>query len=91
MNIEKFSIQSCCGSKSVIFRIDRSIDSQLLAALTNLGYKEYKHFTEAGILYVDNSDLIITGPIGSNKLQIKCKNRNCDQKITEFEALLASL
>ena len=91
MKVEKFSVTSCCGAKSTIFKIGAPIDTKLLQAFVNIGFKESAHFTAVGILYVDNSEFIITGPIGSNRLQIKCKKKDCDQKLNEFEMLLQQL
>ena len=91
MKIEKFSVTSCCGAKSIIFKIGVPIDTKLLEALVSIGFKELAHFTAVGILYVDNSEFIITGPIGSNRLQVKCKKKECDQKLNNFEELLQQL
>lgn len=91
MYIEKFSIQACCGRKSTIYKIDRSIDINLLSSLVSLGFKELTHFTAAGILYVENSDFIITGPIGSNRIQIKCRRANCEQKLNDLEILIKQI
>lgn len=91
MKTERFSVTSCCGSKSIIFKIDTPIDAKLLEALVRIGFKELAHFTAVGILYVDNQEFIITGPIGSNRLQIKCKKKDCDQKLNDFEQLLQQL
>lgn len=91
MNIEKFSIQACCGKTSIIYKIDRPIDSNLLNSLVEFGFTELSHFTAAGILYVDNLDFIITGPIGSNRLQIKCKRANCEQKLGDIEVKLKQI
>lgn len=92
MKIEKFTINSCCGKKSIIFKTDQPLTKHLLKCLVNLGFKESNHFTSAGILYVDNLDFIVTGPLGSNRLQVKCKKQvNCDQKLNDFENLLLKL
>ena len=91
MNVEKFTVQACCGKKSTIYKIDRPIDSNLLASLVSLGFTELAHFTTAGILYVDNLDFIVTGPIGSNRLQVKCKRSDCDQKLNKLEELLQQI
>jgi hypothetical protein len=91
MNIERFTVQACCGKKSTIYRIDRPIDTNLLASFISLGFTELTHFTEAGILYVDNLDFIVTGPFGSNRLQVKCKRSDCDQKLNELEELLQQI
>ena len=91
MKIDKFTVQACCGKKSTIYKIDRPIDSNLLASIVALGFSELAHFTVAGILYADNSDFIVTGPIGSNRLQVKCKHSDCDQKLNKLEGLLQQI
>jgi hypothetical protein len=88
MKIERHSIQACCGRKTIIFKIDKPIDKLFCESLNKLGFKESEHFTKAGILYVDNLDFIITGPFGSDKLQIKCKKQDCEKKLNDFENLL---
>lgn len=91
MHIERFTVQACCGKTSLIFKTDRPIFASDIQALVKLGFTEAINFTKAGILYVDNSDLIITGPIGSDRLQVKCKIADCDQKLNDFEVLLQQL
>lgn len=91
MQVERFTVQACCGKSSLIFKTDRPIMASDIAKLVSQGFTEATHFTKAGILYVDNSDLIITGPIGSDRLQVKCKIADCDQKVNDFEVLLQQL
>lgn len=91
MKIEKFTVQACCGRTSLIYKIDKPIDKILLASFVSKGYIESAHFTKAGILYADNLDFIVTGPFGADKLQVKCKQANCDQKLNDFEDLLRQL
>ena len=91
MKIEIFTIKSCCGGKSVIFKTDLPMTQSVIDNLIKFGFVELEHFTKVGILYVHNSDFIITGPIGSNKLQVKCKKAKCDQKLKELEVLLQQI
>lgn len=93
MKVERFTIQACCGRTSLIFKTDQGLTKGHLDSLVKLGFKEAEHFTKAGILYVDNPDLIVTGPFGSDKLQVKCTSRvkDCTQKINDFEVLLQQL
>lgn len=91
MQIERFTVKSCCGGKSIIFKTDSPLDKKLLENLISLGFKELTHFTTVGILYVDNLDFIITGPFGSNRLQIKCRKQDCDQKLNDLEKTLQQL
>ncbi len=91
MKIEKFNLQTCCGGKSLSYKVDKPNSLDLLNKFKELGYHESVHLTKAGILYVDNMDLIVTGPLGANTLQVKCKKKDCDEKIRNFEDLLATL
>lgn len=91
MKIEKFTIQSCCGKTSIIFKTDQALTKLHLAALVKAGFKEHQHFTQAGILYADNLDFIVTGPLGSNRLQVKCKASDCIQKLNDLEVVLQQL
>lgn len=91
MKIEVFTVKSCCGGKSVIFKTDLPMTTHVIEQLVKFGLKELEHFTQVGILYVHNSDFIVTGPIGSNKLQVKCKRAGCDQKLKELEVLLQKI
>lgn len=91
MKVERYNIQSCCGNVALIFKTDQPLTKAHLDALVKLGFKESPHFTQAGILYVDNSDFTITGPIGSDRLTVKCKHKECAQKINDLEVLLQQL
>lgn len=62
-----------------------------LDQLMKLGFTSAPHFLQAGILYADNPELILTGPFGSDRLHVKCKVANCDQKLNDLEALLQQL
>lgn len=91
MNITKFTIQACCGRTSIIFKTDQPLSIGHLASLSKFGFNEHPSFTKAGILYTENTDFIITGPVGSNRLQVKCKKINCENKINDLEELLKQL
>jgi hypothetical protein len=91
IKVERFIIPACCGQITTVFRIDRPITQSLLNKLIEHGFKEQSHFTKAGILYADNKALILTGPFGSDRLQIRCKIKDCEQKLNEFEEVLLKL
>jgi len=91
MKVERFTVQACCGRTSLIFKTDQPLTKTILDQLVSMGFKEAVHFTKAGILWVDNMDLIVTGPLGSNKLQVKCKKADCSQNLNEFEDLLLKI
>lgn len=91
MKIKRFNIKACCGRTSIIFQTDQPLTKEHLATLVTWGFVEAPHFTKSGILYADNLDFIVTGPFGSNRLQVKCKHAECSDKINNFEVLLQQL
>lgn len=91
MKVERFTVQACCGNTSIMFKTDQPLTTELLSKLTSHGFNEHTHFTQAGILYVDNSDFIMTGPIGSDRLQVKCKKHDCEKNLNNLEVLLLQL
>ena len=94
MRVEKLTVQSCgsCGgNKQYSFKIDRPIATPLLEVFIKYGFVEAKHFTKVGLLYVDSDDLIVSGPMGKNRLNVKCKKSDCDQILNDFENLLSTI
>jgi Ni,Fe-hydrogenase I small subunit len=91
MKVERFTVQACCGNTSIMLKTDQPLTKDFLGKLVSHGFNEHPHFTQAGILYVDNLDFILTGPIGSDRLQVKCKKRDCEQNLNNLEALLLQL
>lgn len=89
MQVERQTVPACCGQKITVFKLGRPIDQGLLNVLTGKGFTEWVHFTKAGMLYVANLELTVSGPFGANKLSVRCiKPQNCDQILNDFEALL---
>lgn len=91
MKVIRNDIKACCGKTSVIFKTDQPLTKEIIKSLVALGFNEASHFTQAGILYVDNKYIILTGPLGSDKLQVKCKSKQCEDKINELEELLKTI
>ena len=94
MKVERFMVQACCGRTAVILKTDQPLTKDHIVKLVTLGFREQPQFTQAGILYVDNPDFILTGPIGSDRLTVKCKHKEtevCNQKTNELEGLLHQL
>lgn len=89
MKVTKFTVRACCGKDAVIYKTDRPLSYKHITSLVSMGFVESIHFTKAGILYVDNVDFIVTGPLGSDRLTVKCKQQTeCSQKINDLEGLL---
>jgi hypothetical protein len=92
MKIERFSINSCCGAKSLIFKTNRPIAKSDIISLVNQGFIESENFTKAGIMYLTNEALIVSGPLGSDRLQVKCKSTSsCQEKVNDLEVILQQL
>lgn len=91
MKVERFSVQACCGKTAIIFKTDQPITQEVINKLIQLGFKEQPHFTKAGILYADNPDFILTGPIGQDRLTVKCKHAECTEKLNNLEVLLQQM
>jgi hypothetical protein len=90
MKVERYNIQACCGRMAIILRTDCPLTKEHLSSMVKLGFTESPHFTQAGILYVDNPDFTLTGPLGSDRLTVKCKHKEaeCTQKLNDLEVLL---
>jgi hypothetical protein len=91
MKVTRFTVQACCGKTSLIFKTDRPIDIKLLIFLKSNGFMEQEHFTQVGILDADSSELIVSGQIGSDRLQVRCKKENCSLLLNDFEVLLQQM
>lgn len=91
MKLTRFTVQSCCGGTTIIYKVDQPLSKELISKLIFHKFIEQTNFTQAGILYMNNEKYILTGPIGSNRLQVKCKIQNCTQNLNDLEALLSTL
>lgn len=91
MKVERVSIRACCGKTALMFKTSQPLTKEVMAYLTKNGFKELEHFTKAGILYLENIDFVLTAPIGSDKLQLKCKTNDCEQKINNLEQMLINV
>ena len=91
MKVERFSIQACCGKQSIMFKTDQPLTKSIMAGLVRLGFVEREHFTKAGILYMNNLDFILKGPLGSDRLTVTCQQAGCSQKLNDLEGLLLQL
>jgi hypothetical protein len=87
MNHQKFITKSCCGKTALIYKIDRSINKELIDRFVAFGFIEKSNFTVAGICYVENDNFVLTGTIGSDKLQVKCRKKTCETEIINLESL----
>lgn len=91
MEVKKFSVSACCGKTAIAFKLNTILSKTLLNDLVSKGFVESKHFTAAGMMYVENQSIIASGTFGSDILNVKCKISNCSNFVDEFESLLANI
>ena len=91
MKIERISIQACCGRTGLIFKIDQPISKDLVSAFEKLGFIQTDFYLTAGLLYINNLDFTISGPLGTDRLTVKCKHAECTEKLNDLEVLIQNL
>jgi len=87
--IHKFNTKTCCNKTLITWKVDFKITIDLIKHLKST-FKEHEHFTKSGMLYMDNSNLIISSQLGSNSIQIRCKIKNCEGSMNDLESTLSS-
>jgi hypothetical protein len=61
MEVNRVSVKPCnCGKPFLIFQVNQPVLKTILPLLKEAGFKESEHFTRAGILYVENSNFVVT-------------------------------
>lgn len=88
IKIEKKEIKACCGKKQTIWKLNAPIDQYLLPTLQQAGFSYLRSYLDAGMLYIEDSNLIARGVFGQNELSIKCKNSLCSQSSFILENIL---
>ena len=91
MKVERAIIPVCCGNYQIIFKIDRPVQQDVVTHLKSNGFTESENFTKVGMLYMHNSDLIVSGPMGADRVNVRCKKKDCVQILNDFEALLLKM
>jgi hypothetical protein len=80
-----------CAKPQIFLEFNFPLETEDLAHFTSNGYKRNKSYTDIGICYVEDLDVIVLGAFGSNKLQVKCKNNSCEQGIAKFEQMIRQM
>lgn len=90
MKVERLLVKAFCKAcpDAVAFKLDRSINKEILNFLVSQGFTELPHFTKSNILYIENANMVATGVFGQDTIQTKCKVRSCEEFINNFEHLL---
>lgn len=89
MAITKHEIQSCCGTKTLMFDLSSPLKREYIEAFAAEGYSTQKNFLDVGIFYVEKDGVIANGGFNTLKVNVRCsKGQNCEQKLNDFETLL---
>lgn len=91
MKFEKLTTHACCGSINIIYVLEKPTDHLLIDQLASNSFTELKHFTQSGMLYLENDKCIITSPLGQNKITIKFKTKEVDLTCLFLENILRNL
>jgi hypothetical protein len=89
--IKKHTFKACCGSKVLVFETLKPIKKNMSASFKEAGYILFPNFEKAGIFYVQSANLIATCAYNTNKINVRCSGKDCEQKIVEFERLLEKI
>jgi len=91
--VKKIAIKSrCnCNKPQITLEVNFPFDKMHLQHFSNNNFLEMKSYTNVGILYIEDANLAAMGPFGSNRLQIKCKNDNCDASLANLESILKNM
>jgi hypothetical protein len=93
METKRITINSeCkCGNSQIILQTGGPLLKNHIVKFTNSNYKQNESYIKSGILYLENDDLIMMGPLGSNRMQIKCKRKDCDKSISQIESIIKDI
>jgi hypothetical protein len=85
IQIEKKEIQSCCGKKRLVWKLNCTLKKEHLSILQQAGFFFLKSFRDAGMIYIEDKGLIARGVFGLNELQVSCKSKACEESIKLLE------
>ena len=96
MEVIVHQVAACCGKTGVILKIvGESLTTNFATKLLSFGFTENQAFRNAGILYLTSTALsmIITGPLGSNRLNIKMisSTANVDENLNKLKEILKQI
>jgi hypothetical protein len=80
-----------CSKPSTILELNFSILNKYLSQLLVNNFVANNSYTSMGICYIEDDNIVAIAPFGSNRLQIKCKNNNCESSIINLENILKNI
>lgn len=93
MKIKEYKGSACCGGKgeTIFYKIEKAVDQNFANYFINLGLQQADHLKKAGVIYVYNGEYTLSAPIGSTKLQYKCKLKECIEIKNKVENILLNM
>lgn len=82
--------KGCCGKKGFVVITKRAISKNHLDKFAQGGFNISNNYLKSGILYAENSKIIIICTLGSNRIEVKSKI-NLDNLIESLEEVLKNL
>lgn len=89
--LKKDKIKSCCGNSKTLLTINFILSKEHFQLFRDNNFNVLKAYEDAGMLYADSINIVITATIGQNILTVKCKNKQCDEHLLKIESILNSI
>lgn len=90
-DIKRLETKACCGKTQTTLQLNFALDYTHIQIFTTAGFISNKSYTDRGILYIEDANMSAIGPLGSNRLQIRCKNTTCNMSIDKLETILKTI
>jgi hypothetical protein len=90
-DIKRIESRACCGKTQTTLQLGFALDAAHIPIFTASGFILSKSYIDRGILYIEDKNISAMGPIGSNRLQIRCKNTDCIASTDKLEAILKNI
>jgi hypothetical protein len=91
MKVERIITPACCGNKQIVFKFDRPVLQDIVTFLRSNSFIESENFTKVGMLYMHNSDLIVSAPMGADRVTVRLLKKDSERILNDFEALLLKM
>ena len=91
MKVERIITPACCGNKQIVFKFDRPVLQDIVTFLRSNSFIESENFTKVGMLYMHNSDLIVSAPMGADRVMVRLLKKDSERILNDFEALLLKM
>lgn len=86
--IEKRETAACCGKTQIIWKLNIPIKKEYLPFLQEAGFMFRQTYLDAGMLYIEDNNLLVTGVFGLTDMRIRCKTTLCNNSKTLLEQVI---